>query len=106
MLLEHSLRQVLTKMWRYLARNQRPTSSKAGDTSTQDRDESPSVKQEMHANEDAQEQQQTHATTAETLEEVRRPSVIHARRNKRSDEIKRQSAEENLTKTGKNPSRG
>ena len=72
-------------MWRYLVRNQRPTSSTAGETSTQDRDESPSVEQETHGNEDAQEQQETHETTVETVEEVRRPSVIDTRR----DEIKR-----------------
>ena len=89
MRLEHSLRQVLTKMWRYLVRNQRPTSSTAGETSTQDRDESPTVEQETHGNEDAQKQQETHATTVETVEEVRRPSVINTRRDKRSDEIKR-----------------
>ena len=64
-------------------------SSTAGETSTQDRDESPSVEQETHGNEDAQEQQETHATTVETVEEVRRPSVIDTRCDKRSDEIKR-----------------
>ena len=54
----------------------------------QDRHESPSVEQDTHGNEDVQEQQQTHATTVETVEEVRRPSVIDARRDKRSDVIK------------------
>ena len=126
-MLEHSLRQVLTKMWRYVVRNQRdnqerrPTSTTAAETSTQVRDESPSLssstriqqcQQDTHGDEGAQNteqqlkeinvnaelrtaetQQQTHKTVeaeVQVIEEVRQPNVIaQARRDKRSDEIKR-----------------
>ena len=62
----------------------------------------------MHGDEGAQDTEQQQEQDAE---EVRWPNVIaQARRDKRSDEIKcrydQQSAAENLTKTGKNPSCG
>jgi hypothetical protein len=48
-MLEHSLRQVFTKMWRYVVRNQqdnqerRPTSTKAAETCAQVRDKTTSL---------------------------------------------------------------
>lgn len=63
---KHSLRQIFTKMWRYVVRNQRdnqerrPTSTTAAETSTQVRDESPSLSSSTDSTRIQQHQQETH----------------------------------------------
>ena len=93
--LEHSLRQVLTKMWRYVVRNQRdnqerrPTSTTATETSTQVCDESPSLSSSTRIQ---QRQQDTHGDEgAQNTEQ--QPKEINVNAELRTAETQQQTHE-------------